>query len=364
MPVPRSTDMVKELLAQERCPPAVVVICADRVRREQLFETVLEKFATPTKARDRDAVKTKSALRMRPRYEQLQRINPLQLAGLIESLRDESASLSLFAAHRFILVDGVEQCDAATQRGLAELIAALGSDVSLLLGADKLPATHPVIRAAGKKYPVITLAPLNDNDLRRWIEKQLKNAGIGEVEDKSIEQLIRISGKFPDELARMVDYLATYLDGESLSSKVINKLFFSSPESNEFELIDALGTENPGALELLLKRNLDQGKSPFLLIGLLNRIFSNYLAITLLRAQGVQPIAIREQLAISAWVFDKYQRAVRRYSAAKLRQCLEAILHADQRLKNRSLGPDLVLSELMASLSPNAAVAVSQSFQT
>ena len=91
-----------------------------------------------------------------------------------------------------------------------------------------------------------------------------------------------------------------------------------------------------------------------MLLGLLARVWTNYLKIKSLQDTGVATSVLRKQLGMQPWVFNKYLEATRNYDKSHLaRGCLE-ILAVDSRLKNRSAGSAALFSELAYSLRASA----------
>jgi DNA polymerase III delta subunit len=89
---------------------------------------------------------------------------------------------------------------------------------------------------------------------------------------------------------------------------------------------------------------MGQGSSPFMLIGLLTKTFTNLLRLRVMLDRGYQQQDIRNELGLSPWLFSKYLPTAKRISTTQLSKTLEALLVADYRIKDRSLGPDAVFS--------------------
>jgi DNA polymerase III delta subunit len=83
-----------------------------------------------------------------------------------------------------------------------------------------------------------------------------------------------------------------------------------------------------------------------MLIGLLTKTFTTLLRIRALLDRGVQGQAIRNDLGITPWLFNKYLPTAQKLSVKRLEKTLYALLKADFSLKDRSLGAAAAFSSL------------------
>jgi DNA polymerase III delta subunit len=83
-----------------------------------------------------------------------------------------------------------------------------------------------------------------------------------------------------------------------------------------------------------------------MLIGLLAKTFTTLYRIRALLDRGVQTQAIRTDLGITPWLFNKYLPAAQKLPLARIEKHLNALLKADFSLKDKSLGPAATFSQL------------------
>jgi len=331
----QSSEKILERLKLLKSPPkAILILGPDAIRRDRFAEV-----ATAQIFKDPAALQT------------------IQISGedLVKSdlvkLRDELLSLSLFAPSRIFKIQDVQELNAALNKELLEVVDHSSEGSSIFLFATKLAANSVILKYFEKLELVFELPELKGFDLKRWVGKELKTAGITQYAEACIDLLLRLGGDSPDAIAPLVQHLSLYLEDSTLSLSDIHNLFLERVEPSEFELIDALQAKNPARIELMLEQILASGKSPFMLLALIGRIFSNYLLIQVLLKRGRTPADIRQALDMPPWIFNKTITAAKHYSVERLKQIQELILASDSKLKNKSLGPDLVVSELLSRLS-------------
>jgi hypothetical protein len=88
-----------------------------------------------------------------------------------------------------------------------------------------------------------------------------------------------------------------------------------------------------------------------MLLGLLTKTFTSLYRIRVLLDKGLNSPEIKNATGISPWLFSKYLPLAQRLRAPTLRATLEALIVADFRLKDRSLGPTAIFSGVAAAAS-------------
>ena len=102
----------------------------------------------------------------------------------------------------------------------------------------------------------------------------------------------------------------------------------------------------------MISQLLDQGVSPFPLLGLLHRNYASYHALNQLLKSGMSPEQCARAVDSPPWLVKKIAPLAQRYTLPNLKIAIAAIARADSLLKNRSLGPEGIMSELLESLTP------------
>ena len=327
--------LAQELAALPECAPAIVVVAPDEIRRTRIIEMVLKPFVSTN---DPLAVK-------RFRGEDL-------TIRALEELRNDLLAVSLFTPKRFFIIRDIERANAAAAKELQKILEEVPAGSHIVATAGELKPTNPLHKLFTKAKRLIELPPLEGLELKRWVQKELKTAGFSEIGNGVVEAIVDVGGESPDLISNIIERMALYLDGSKIEVKDVRGLFTAEPDPNEFALIDAIAAANPAGVEVLLHELFNDGKNPFLLLSLLARTFSNFLVIKRLLDSGRSPGDVRQLMGMTQWVFDKQVQGIRRYSTAQLARTLDAIVRADSKLKNKSLGTAEVIGGLCAELRP------------
>lgn len=332
-----TTASANNLLENDNCPPVVLIVSPDQIRGERFVAALMQKFI-PLSSNQQSAIKKLSARNLTS--------NDLKI------LQQELASLSLFSPIKSALVTQIQELSTGLNKELCNLANEMPGDAYLFLTCGEIKKTDPIYKLCRSKKCLVEIPALSGQNLHQWVERELQHAGIKQYPKAAVTAIIELGANSPDQIVRLVNHLALFSENQSLSTEDIFDVFITASNPNEFRLIDALANGKPLQAQAELSQLIAGGKSPFLFLALVYKTFSNYLTIRTLAENGQKMPLIRDRLKLPPWLFDKQAAAANKYKLYQLKACLSAIVGADSKLKNRSLGDEFVLIELLQKLAP------------
>jgi DNA polymerase III delta subunit len=327
MATPNPATQLKELTALKSCPACVAIVCPDWVRRDRAVEYLLKHFTGTT--------------RQPPTFSFSE-----SGRGGVANILNTLATPSLFDPHRFALIKGVEHARAAELEPISRFISAPPSDTHLLICAAQLPNSPNFKKALQSHATLLTFEPLKGAELTRWTERELKNHGISAAPDDVVALLLSLAAEEPAAITKLIEKFTLFLDGAPATSQQLLALSPGRSHASDFELADTLLLADRASGESLLLQLINQGSSPFMLMGLLAKTLANLYHIRIQLDRSVHPNDIRSELAIPPWFFTKYLATAKRLSRSRIERTLDALLMADYRLKDYSLGPASIFSSV------------------
>lgn len=316
------------LLKAEKLPPLILIVSPDRIRRERALSAILSKHKLTVTSR---------------------------ITGgkvPVDELAARLNSPSLFEPKPVVVLPEVESLKGEFERNLAKIYDGK-QPFGLLFGlATSLPATSPLRKAAQVVGGYVELEQLSGALLKKWVARELKNAGINSFSDPIVDHLVQAGAEQPDQINQCVEKLALYLnENEEPTIEVMQYLFHTTSEAQEFALLSSLLNDPAGSREALISRLFAEGKNPFQLLALIARSYAQYLSVKSSLERGEMLADIRGKLGVTQWVFERQLEGAKRFSRSRLKSAMNAVLKADSQLKNRSLGQEAIFSVLGASLS-------------
>lgn len=309
----------------------MVITSPDRIRRERALAYVIEYFS-------KGASKPTTFS-----FSEQGRVNP---SLFIQDLSEPS----LFEPMRFGIMKGIESAKAADVEPIGKLIERDIAGTHLFIVGESLPNTPNFKKVLEKRAITLAFDPLKGAELSRWVERELRQAEVKDAGDDIVELLISLGNDNPESISRLVEKLALFVGDTPANAAALRALEPGRAIASDFELAESLLGKNRAATETLLHQLLSQGSSPFMLIGLLTKTFITLYRTRSLLDKGLSQNDIKSDLGISPWLFSKYLPLARRLSIEALARNINALLIADFRLKDRSLGPHAVFSSLASEI--------------
>jgi DNA polymerase III delta subunit len=332
----KSTVDPRAFLKEHTTPGPILLLGADRLRREEFCKTLFKQWGADIESRD-----------------SVKQVAAKSLPNKQDSLRDTFCSISLFSSNSLFLVRDAETLTAAVTKILAGVLDALPAGVGVVLVAEKLPGNSALKRNAAKKGWLVELSELETSDISKWAIKTMQRRGIADVHPRAMTTLVEISNGSIDSLNSSIEHLALYLNASKespyttqITNEDILKVFIEHPDPDQFKLIDTVLAGNPAQIECQIRSLAAAGKSEFLLLGLISRAVSQYLLVHNLKGQGKPEAQIRSQLKLPAGIASKVIRSALKVSPEKLRETKQLIVRTDSLFKNKSLGGEVLLDNL------------------
>ena len=180
-------------------------------------------------------------------------------------------ALSLTAARRYLLADGVERWSAKQAGAIAEALGALPPDLTIVLVAREQP---PKLRASKKLAQaveaaggtVLAYASPKPRDLPRWLAAEAKRRGF-ELEPDAARLLAERLGDGTARLAMELDRLALWAEpGGAVTRADLEAMVADTSEEVAWALSDAIVDRDAAGAVAAAERLADQGASVTLLI--------------------------------------------------------------------------------------------------
>lgn len=354
-PQTSAAALIKKILASPDCPTSLLIISPDTTRRTRAAEHLLQKQGVAV------ALSPKPVTQFGDRTKDTSGGGQFEVRRLrgqdfgmaeLKSLREQAGSLSLFSKRRFFLLDQAEALSADVQKEILLLADTFKSDTVLILLAATLLASSPLRKAYTQRERCIVFEELRGAALQQWIEKELKRAEFSSWPESLPSLLAVMEEESVDAVARDVELMRLYSGSPAITSEDVRKLFIQRGAVGEFEYLDALAQGKISQSETLLGELLAAGKNPFMLLALIARSFVNYTGVKALQVEGASVETMKDTLGLTPWVLNKHLSSAKRYSVRRLARALAAIVRADSKLKNRSLGAETIFGELGLQVSP------------
>ena len=326
-------EKLKKLCSANPRPGKLLIVCPDVVRRTRALDyalTTLQAGAPDIAVQKHDAAS-------------------LSL-DTIRDLRDSSMTLSLFSNQKFIIIKNIDKAPAALAKELEHILNQKDASNIYLCTASSASQRSAAIKSFDKELILDFIKPEGE-ELIKWTAQELKRQGCPDTETKVARMIAAIASEDLDEITALIEKLALYCEGTAIESRDVEALDSFKEKVQEFSFVNLLASSKKTAALSFIENLKENESSVFPLLGLLSKMFSNYLRLKLARENSISDSAVSKDLALSPWALKKQAEIANSCNEAKLVRTLKSIVRADSQIKNKNLGESSVLVELVSNAS-------------
>lgn len=188
-----------------------------------------------------------------------------------------------------------------------------------------------------KRATLVSFDPLDDQELTRWIARQLDKNG-KKISFSCCQQLWFSAGRDLTLLSNELEKLSAYLgERTEVTKEDIDAICVKSVEYKVFDLADALlsgkGARAMGMLDALLR----EGEERMMLLSVLGRQCRQLYYAAAMAAAGKNPAQIGAEIGIPTFAVSKTLNLSKRYSPAQLKKMARLCTETEYQVKSGQL---------------------------
>lgn len=208
----------------------------------------------------------------------------------------------------------------------------------VILVANELDKRRRISKILLENSCAVEFAALQDEELRRWARDRAKEAN-ADFEEKALNYLVALVGNEVRKLTLEVEKLAVAaLPDKLITVELVESLVPNSREVSNFDLTDYLLAGNKTRALQTLKKILDDGAEPLMLLGLLAYNFRRLLQTKELMNQGVERIEVARVMRLHPNSQREFLEIARRNPTEKFTSIMRRIAETDLAIKTSKGG--------------------------
>ncbi len=187
--------------------------------------------------------------------------------------------------------------------------------------------------------------------LRQWVLKTLAEIdGAAKISTAALEKLLVYCGEDNFVLFSEMQKLSSYVDGQMIEEKDVEKLVHAKIDGNIFAMVDAIGANNKKLALGMLHKHLEKGDDPFYILSMFFYQFRNMLKVADLKEQGMPEYEIARATKLHPFVVKKSLSQVSRLPLLKLKTIYQKLGELDTDIKTGKIEIKLGLDKFVAEL--------------
>jgi DNA polymerase-3 subunit delta len=245
--------------------------------------------------------------------------------------------MPMMGGRRVVRITDFGKLREADEEALVRYVTRPAETSVVVFVADDLDKRRRLSKTLLEVCTGVEFAEYKDAELAAWARDRLKHLG-ADADERALRQIIALSGASVRQLATELEKLSTAaLPGGHISMEMVEALVGRSRELSNFELSDHLiARDRRRALETL-KKLLDDGAEPVMLIGLLASNFHRLALAKELMTRGAPEQEVFRVVNMPFSQRKEFLATARRADSQELARRIRRIAEADLAIKT-SLG--------------------------
>ena len=324
---------------QETIPPIVLVIAKDEYEGKEAYALFLKRFEELTNQKKEASICLKDSL------------------CTVEKLEEALFSFSLFSSGKTLIVIEKQEAFKKEELGLFEKYLAHPSPrQALFIQVTSMAATSAIykkIEAAGLILDIQEPKPWEKAaQLATWIQAYLKKEG--KIISQDVAMLLAKDWAFDRSLlAQELEKLLTYaIDRKEITQKDLQAVSLAMPQKTVWQLSESVLQKNAAAALTILQNIVGElDTHPLVILRTLKNQFRNALILSSLAAHGTPHAEIATRFPqMKGKILERNLSMATSFGSKALIHAQLLLDDAEQKLKNSSTDPLLVLQMLFVSI--------------
>ncbi|MEO8073064.1 MAG: DNA polymerase III subunit delta [Acidobacteriota bacterium] len=212
--------------------------------------------------------------------------------------------------------------------------------------ADELDKRRKISKLLLSKSVSVEFSQLEDSELIKWAKDKLKELNT-EADQRALNLLVALVGNNVRRLTNEIEKLCVAaLPDKLITYELVESLVPNSREISNFDLTDYLLAGDKRRALLTLKKILDDGAEPLMLLGLISYNFRRLFLSKELMRQGVERKEVARVMKLHWSKQEDFLATARRTEAEKLARIMRRIADTDLAIKTSKGGGGDVGSRL------------------
>lgn len=208
----------------------------------------------------------------------------------------------------------------------------------LIFVADELDKRRRMSKLLIENSFAVEFEKLNEAELINWARKEIKDDGF-DIDEKALHYFVGLVGDNLQRLQNEIKKITTaVLPDKLITYELVEALVPNSRAISNFDLTDHLFAKNKSKPLEILKKILDDGAEPLMVLGLIASNFHRLFTAKEMMNQGMERKDVARIMRLPYSKQEDFLVMARRTDAAKLAKIMQRIAETDLAIKTSKGG--------------------------
>lgn len=261
------------------------------------------------------------------------------------------STLPVMAKRRLVILKDADKLKSQEQEALVSYFNDPSPTTTLLMVGGDVDKRKTFFSTLAKKGALVEHNHPYEREMPKWIKWIAKKKGF-EISDNAARCLVDIVGNDLSSVANEIEKASIYIadKGKRIELEAIEAVTIDLRERTVFQLIDALGTKNLKKSLENLKRLLDGGESPLLILNMIVRqLRLIWTGLDIMKSGGGES-EVRKKVKLPPFVFKDYLKQIKLFKEEELRDAYDSLFDLDLKFKSSPVDKERALELLVFKL--------------
>jgi DNA polymerase-3 subunit delta len=204
--------------------------------------------------------------------------------------------------------------------------------VLTLIAGEAVDKRRKIYKTFLKAGEVVELNPLQETELRKWIQVKFKEAGfiVGKGET---DYLLKTCGSNLFKLQQEIEKCVLFSQGGEISIEAMEKVVNPAVETSIFTLVDCIGEKNTRGALREVQEILKNGEQPLKVLAMIGRQIRLLRETKVLLLQGYNSSSIANVLEQHPYVIKKVIKQAANFTTVFLDSAWQKLVETDHAIK-------------------------------
>lgn len=273
----------------------------------------------------------------------------------IDEALNAVSTLPLMAKKRVVILKEIDQYPASILERFADYLKEPSESTCLIITAKKIDQRTKFFKALQNSSMIIACGPLYENQIKSWIRFRARSYGLEFTED-ALNIFQEVAGSELGIIDNELKKLTSYSEGKKRIDAVdVEAVVGKSRIYSVFNLINAIGEKRLEKALLILKKMLNDGEYPLVILSMIARQFRLMARAMEYQKQGLAPADVSKRIGLFGNIFNTFKEQLRNFTPDEVLKKHRLLYSVDSELKSGARPPEAVLNDLIFKLCYSAA---------
>ncbi len=268
----------------------------------------------------------------------------------IDEVLNAVSTLPLMAKKRVVVLRDIDQYPASSLDRFADYLKKPSDSTCLIITAKKIDQRTRFFKALQDNSMIISCGPLYENQIKFWTRSRAKSYGIEFTED-ALNMFFEVAGNELGLIDNELKKISSYCESKKkIDTDDIELLVGKSRIYSIFNLINAIGEKRLERALLILKKMLNDGEPPLMILAMIARQFRLMVRAIEYQRDGLSAPEVSKKIGLFGNIFNAFREQLRNFTLDEILKKHKLFFHADSELKGGGCSPEIILNDLIFKL--------------